>query len=398
VSVGREQLLLALDFGGTKLTAGLAASGEHHWRAHKGVSSPPSSNAQSDLEIMMGLARDLLASPPRMSFDPSTKFRTRFGVPGFGLNELETLNLKLQTAHAGEEARGGLAAVGVSFGGPVDWARGLVLLSHHVPGWEKFPLRDWLQDRFGVPAAVDSDANAGALGEHRFGAGQGYDSLMYITVSTGVGGGWILNGQPWRGADGMAGEIGHTVVDPDGPVCLCGKRGCVERLASGPYIAQRAREWLKAQPERGRILRALAGDDVEAITAKLVAQAAAQGDGMAWEALEIAAWALGMGIGNAANLVNPQCFVLGGGVTKAGERFWEVVRRTAHETALPEVCFDIVPAALGDDAPLCGAIALAEDLIMVHSNPVVGAIPCGRPGRVQDPPLPTHFEYTHLIT
>ncbi|MBL7184503.1 MAG: ROK family protein [Anaerolineae bacterium] len=334
VSVERERLLLALDFGGTKLTAGAVstsalaasevetASGERGWRAHGIVPSPPGSNAQSDLEIMMGLARDLLATAE---------------VP--------------------------LAAVGVSFGGPVDAARGLVLLSHHVPGWEEMPLRQWLEERLGVPAAVDNDANAGALGEHRFGAGQGYDSLMYITVSTGVGGGWILNGQPWRGADGMAGEIGHTVVDPAGSVCLCGKRGCVERLASGPYIAQRAREWLEEQPDRGRILRVLAGDNLEAITAKLVAQAAAQGDDLAWEALEVAAWGLGVGIGNAANLVNPRCFVLGGGVTKSGERFWEVVRRTARQTALPEVHFDVLPAALGDDSPLWGAIALAEDQI-----------------------------------
>jgi glucokinase len=339
VSVGREQLLLALDFGGTKLTAAavstseLAVSGERDWWAHRMVPSPPGSNAQGDREIMMGLARDLLASPP--------------SVP----------------PNSGGEARGPLTAAGVSFGGPVDAARGLVLLSHHVPGWENFPLRDWLQDRFDVPAVVDNDANAGALGEHRFGAGQGYDSLMYITVSTGVGGGWILNGQPWRGADGMAGEIGHVVVDPNGPLCLCGKRGCVERLASGPYIAQRARQWLRTQPDRGHILRGLVEGDLEAIIAKLVAQAAAQGDDLAWEALEVAAWGLGVGIGNAANLVNPGCFVLGGGVTKAGQRFWEVLRRTARQTALPEVHFDVLPAALGDDAPLWGAIALAEDLI-----------------------------------
>jgi len=347
--VEHEQLLLALDFGGTKLTAGavstseLAASGERHWRVHKMVPSPPGSNAQSDLEIMMGLARDLLASPP--SVPPNSG-----GKEGGG--------------NSGGEAKAPLAAVGVSFGGPVDAARGLVLLSHHVPGWEEMPLRQWLEERLGVPAAVDNDANAGALGEHRFGAGQGYNSLMYVTVSTGVGGGWILNGQPWRGADGMAGEIGHTVVDPDGPVCLCGKRGCVERLASGPYIAQRAGEWLEEQPDRGQILRSLAGGDLRAITAELVAQAAAQGDDLAWEALEIAAWALGVGIGNAANLVNPRCFVLGGGVTKAGRRFWEVMRRTARETALPGVHFEVVPAALGDDSPLWGAIALAEDLIL----------------------------------
>lgn len=316
-----QHVLLALDFGGTKHTAAVLVSGERHWRAHRRVFSPPNPNADYDLATMRVLARDLLA---------------------------------------GERP----AAVGVSFGGPVDFTTGTVRLSHHVPGWESTPLRQMLEAEFGAPASVDNDANVAALGEHRFGAGQGTDSLLYITVSTGVGGGWILNGQPWRGAEGMAGEIGHTVVDPHGPVCLCGKRGCVERLASGPYIAQRAREWLEAQPERGQILRELAGHDLPAVTARLAAQAAAQGDALAWEALEVAARALGIAIGNAANLVNPQRFVLGGGVTKAGERFWETIRRVARETALPEVHFDVVPATLGDDAPLWGAVVLAEECLI----------------------------------
>jgi glucokinase len=323
------RLLLALDFGGTKHTAAVIASGERQWQARRRVFSPPDADKDYDLETMCSLARDLLAG-------------TR------------------------------PAAIGVSFGGPVNAATGTVYLSHHVPGWENTPLREILETQFGAPASVDNDANVAALGEHRFGPAQGYSSLLYITISTGVGGGWILNGQPWRGAQGMAGEIGHTVVDPEGPVCLCGKRGCVERLASGRYIAQRAREWLAAQPGRGQILRALAGGEspvsseqtMEAITAQLVSQAAAKGDDLAWEALEVAAWALGVGIGNAANLVNPQRFILGGGVTKAGDRFWEMIRRVARETALPEVHFDIVPAALGDDAPLWGAVALAEDCLV----------------------------------
>ena len=314
------QLLLALDFGGTKHTAALAAPGEREWRAHRRVFSPPGADARYDIETVRLLAWELLAG-----------------------------------------ARP--AAIGVSFGGPVDFTSGNVRLSHHVPGWENTPLRAILEAEFGALASVDNDANVAALGEHRFGAGQGCDSLLYITISTGVGGGWILNGQPWRGVEGMAGEIGHTVVDPDGPLCLCGKRGCVERLASGPYLAQRAREWLEAQPERGQVLRHLAGHDLAAVTAQLVSQAAAQGDDLAWEALAVAAWALGVGIGNAANLVNPGRFILGGGVTKSGGRFWEVVRRAARETALPEVHFDIVPAALGDDAPLWGAVALAEDCL-----------------------------------
>jgi len=314
----KGDLLLVLDFGGTKHTAAVIAAGEREWQARRQVFSPPGADAAYDLATMRALAWELLA---------------------------------------GERP----AAIGVSFGGPVDASTGTVRLSHHVPGWENTPLRAILEAEFGAPTSVDNDANVAALGEHRFGAGQGTESLMYITVSTGVGGGWVLNGQPWRGADGMAGEIGHTVVDPHGPLCLCGKRGCVERLASGPYIAQRAREWLETQPERGQVLRKLAGQNLQAVTAQLVSQAAAQGDGLAWEALEVAAWALGVGIGNAANLVNPQRFILGGGVTKAGERFWEVVRRTARQTALPEVHFEVVPAALGDDAPLWGAVALAED-------------------------------------
>ncbi|MEH1808019.1 ROK family protein [Nostoc sp.] len=325
-------LILALDFGGTKLAAALVNVGSRKWLRYERRLSPVGANASTDLEIMRSLIYFLL-----------------------------------------EDSKP--AAIGVSFGGPVDASTGTVRLSHHVAGWENIPLKGLLEEEFGVPVDVDNDANIAALGEHRFGAGQGYDSLFYITVSTGVGGGWILNGQPWRGAGGMAGEIGHIVVDPAGPVCLCGKRGCVERLASGPYMAQNAREILenvdapaasRRVPQRrgglrdGEILRGLVGGDLTLLTGQLVSEAAAAGDDLAKEVLHKAAWALGVGIGNVANLMNPQRFVLGGGVTKAGEDFWRVVRQVARETALPEVDFEIVPAVLGDDAPLWGAVAIAS--------------------------------------
>ncbi|MEH2448787.1 MAG: ROK family protein [Nostoc sp.] len=328
-------LILALDFGGTKLAAGLVNIGSRKWLRYERRLSPVNANASSDLEIMRSLIYSLL-----------------------------------------EDTKP--AVIGVSFGGPVDASTGTVRLSHHVAGWENIPLKSLLEDEFGVPVGVDNDANVAALGEHRFGAGQGYDSLFYITVSTGVGGGWILNGQPWRGAGGMAGEIGHMVVDPAGAVCLCGKRGCVERLASGPYMAQNAREILenvdapaasRRVPQRrkglrdGEVLRGLVGDNLTLLTGQLVSEAAAAGDDLAKEVLHKAAWALGMGIGNVANLMNPQRFVLGGGVTKAGEDFWQVMRQVARETALPEVDFEIVPAVLGDDAPLWGAVAIASMLV-----------------------------------
>lgn len=310
--------LLALDFGGTKLAAATVMPRERQWQAYQRTLSPANGDAKADLAIMRSLIQDLLGDHKP-------------------------------------------AAIGISFGGPVDAQTGVVRLSHHVPGWENHPLQEVLVQEFSVPVRIDNDANVAALGEHRFGAGQGYDSLLYLTVSTGVGGGWILNGQPWRGSEGMAGEIGHTVIDPQGPRCLCGKRGCLERLASGPYIAQQAQAQLRAQPQRGAILQKLAGG--MDLTAEQVSQAAAQGDSLAWDVLERAAWALGVGIGNVANLINPQRFVLGGGVTKAGDRFWEIIQQVARETALPEVHFEIVPAALVDQAPLWGAVALAEDLL-----------------------------------
>ncbi len=317
---------LALDFGGTKLSAALYTGGAT-WHAHRRAFSPPGATAQDDLQTIRTLARALLA---------------------------------------GEKP----TAIGVSFGGPVDYQTGTVRLSHHVPGWENLPLKTILETEFDAPTRVDNDANVAALGESRFGAGRrkgtsSYPNICYLTISTGVGGGWILNHQPWRGADGMAGEIGHMTVDPHGPLCLCGKRGCVERLASGPYMAADARAALFPLPppgERGpggEVLRLAHGDPAK-ITAKLLAEAAALGDEFAWSYLQRSAWAIGVGIGNAANLINPERFVLGGGVTKSGDRYWAEIRRVARETALPEVHFDIVPAELGDDAPLWGAVALTE--------------------------------------
>lgn len=310
-------LILAFDFGGTKHIAGLTGRGERTLRARRQVASPHGANAHYDINTMIALGREMLA---------------------------------------GQRP----AAVGVSFGGPVDYASGAVRLSHHVPGWENLPLRQRLEDEFGAPASVDNDANVAALGEHRYGAGQGADSLLYITVSTGVGGGWILNGRPWRGHESMAGEFGHIQVDPNGPDCVCGSHGCVERLAAGPNIARRAREWLAAQPNRGAQLRRLVGGNLSAVDGQAVAQAAAQGDELAWEALGVSAQALGVAIGSTANLINPQRFVLGGGVTKSGARYWDLIRATARAVAMPEVHYEILPAGLGDDAPLWGAVALAE--------------------------------------
>jgi glucokinase len=305
-----NELILAFDFGGTKLTAacvetvGNLNAPAATWQQQQRIFSPEGADVQYDTDTMIRMGHEMLAGRRP-------------------------------------------AAIGVSFGGPVDFATGTVRLSHHVAGWENVRLQTLLEDEFDSQVRVDNDANVAALGELHFGAGRGFLDMMYITVSTGVGGGWILNGRIWRGHEGMAGEIGHTSVDPNGPPCLCGQNGCVERLASGPYMAADVATDVAAEEGGTR-----------AWTGKLVAEMAEAGHEIALKRLQWGAWGLGTGIGNAANLVNPQLFVLGGGVTKAGELWWTAVREAAHHTALSEVHFDIVPAQLGDDAPLWGAIAL----------------------------------------
>ena len=304
-------LILALDYGGTKHTAAILAAGECNWVARERVYSPTGVDGDYDRATMVRMAHALLT-----------------------------------------RAEGRLAAIGASFGGPVDATKGTVRLSHHVPGWEDTPLRDQLQAEFGVPATVDNDANVAALGEWKFGAGQGCASLLYVTVSTGIGGGWVLNGKIHSGADGMAGEIGHVVVRPGGAECVCGKRGCLEIEACGTAIARKMRERLVVA---GRLSHA-----AEPITGESVSRAAQHGDPLAQEVMDDAACRLGTGLGGAINLMNPQRIVLGGGVTKSGERWWRIVRETARAQALPQMRVDIVPAQFGDDAPLWGAVALAE--------------------------------------
>lgn len=317
-----DELLLALDYGGTKHAAAILRRGERAWAAQARVTCPPGADAEYDQATVLRMTRELLT-----------------------------------------QARGQLVAVGVSFGGPVDARHGVVRLSHHVPGWEEAPLAQRLAAELGAPAAVDNDANVAALGEWRFGAGRGCDSLLYVTVSTGVGGGWVLDGRIWGGADGMAGEIGHTLVRPGGMRCSCDKRGCVEAEACGPAMARKASARLVNEPQSGLLLRELVGGRPEAITGELVARAAEAGDPLALDVLLDAAAALGSGIAAAVNLLNPERIVLGGGVTKAGPRWWERVRATARAEALPQARVDIIPAAMPDDAPLWGAAALAEGVI-----------------------------------
>ncbi|MFQ6100862.1 MAG: ROK family protein [Anaerolineae bacterium] len=252
-----------------------------------------------------------------------------------------------------------VAAVGIGAPGPLDIETGILVAPPNFPDWERVPLKRLIEDGLGITAFIENDANAAALGEHRFGAGQGVEHMIYVTVSTGIGGGLILDGRLYHGANGMAGEIGHMTIVPYGPLCGCGNRGCLEVLASGMAIAHQARE----RVARGvpTLLADLAEGDLERITAKLVATAADQGDGEAQKILAEAMDYLGIGMANLVNLFNPQLIVIGGGLTNIGDALFEPVRRQIDRRAfrVPAQTVRVVPAALGDNVGALGAAAVA---------------------------------------
>ena len=225
------------------------------------------------------------------------------------------------------------AAIGVGFGGPVDVEHGVILRSHHVSAWDDFPLRETFTARFGAPVTLDNDANAGALGEARFGAGCEHKQLFYVNVGTGIGAGVIVDGRIYHGAHGLAGEIGHVTVVRDGRRCDCGKRGCLEAYASG---------------------RAIGGPDVT--------RAASEGDAGARQTLDDAARWLAIATGAAVNVLNPSAVIVGGGVSEAGELLLAPLRRYLAAELMPGLpAPHVLKAALGYDAGVIGALALAVD-------------------------------------
>jgi len=219
---------------------------------------------------------------------------------------------------------------GIGFGGPVDYADGRVALSTHVGGWQDFELPAWVRDELGVPTVMDNDANVGGLGEAVHGAGAGYCPMLYVTLSTGIGGGVIIDGDIYRGADSYAGEIGHLTVRPDGPECLCGARGCLERMCSGLWLER----------DHGRPAAELLRDP----------------DFVRRYVIDLA-----LGLKAGIMLLNPERVVVGGGIAKAGESLFGPLRAELRRqiTDWSRARIDVVPAARGDDSVLWGALALA---------------------------------------
>ncbi len=236
---------------------------------------------------------------------------------------------------------------------------GVVLEAPNIPGWVNFPLKDELQKRFEVPIAIGNDANLAALGEWKFGAGQGHHHLIYLTISTGIGGGVIVNDQLLLGDNGLAGELGHITVLPDGPACGCGHYGHLEAVASGTAIAR----WVEEQIAQGR--PTTLGNTLP-ITSKQVAQAALGGDALAKEAIQRAAHFLGQALADFIHIFNPSLVILGGGVAQSGALLFEPLRQSIHQHIMAPGFLErleIAPAAFGDEAGLIGALALGRSLI-----------------------------------
>jgi glucokinase len=248
-----------------------------------------------------------------------------------------------------------LMGIGIATAGILDTRRGIVTASPNLPGWHNVPLRDVIAARSGLTTYLINDASAAALGEHRIGAGRGFDNLLYLTVSTGIGGGIIINGELYSGANGCAGELGHMTVEADGPQCHCGSFGCLEALASGWAIAKKAATCIN-QGGKSCITELVEGR-VENITAETVATAARQGDRLACDIVAKAANYLGIGLANLVNIFNPELIIIGGGLSKMGDMLLEPARKVIKERAfrLPAQTVRIVRARLGSNAGIIGA-------------------------------------------
>jgi glucokinase len=259
----------------------------------------------------------------------------------------------------GAERGSKVIAVGVGAPGVILVDKGIVVKSPNFPDWNNLPLKAELEKALNIPVFIENDANAAALGEKWRGAGQNIKSMIHLTLGTGVGGGIILDNKIWHGADGMAGEIGHMTLIPDGRQCGCGNTGCLEMYASARGIVQSFREELdKQKPHTAEAL--------EEVTSEKVYQAAREGDAIARQVMKDMGRMLGIGIASLINIFNPERVVIGGGVKDA----WPLFIGATHEEIMkrafqvPAERTEIVPSLLGDDAGMVGAAAVALE----HQN------------------------------
>jgi len=318
-----ESPLLAIDLGGTKIVAALVSS--------KG-------------EIM---ARE---------YTPTLAEEGTEAVIGRILSTIDSLISKANMS------RSFFSNVAIAAAGAIDSEKGIVTASPNLPGWHDVPLKEIVEKATGLETFLINDASAAALGEHYFGVGRGVNNLIYITMSTGIGGGIIIDGKLYSGVSGSAGEIGHTTIDINGPRCNCGNIGCLEVLASGKAVAREAQRCI-ARGTKTMIIE-LAEGEPHNITAQTVAAGAQKGDALASAIISKAANYLGIGMVNLVNTFNPEMIIVGGGMAQMGDMLLEPARKVVAERAfqLPAQRVRIVPSQLGDNAAVLGAIAFVHGL------------------------------------
>lgn len=312
----KNEIIAGLDIGGTKIAVALADTG--------------------------GRLLALKRFPTRLELGPHS-------ILDEAVAEIERMSVEVGARPS---------AVGIGCGGPLDRRRGLILSPPNLPGWDELPVVEIVEGALKVPAVLDNDANASALGEHRRGAGRGFRDLVYLTISTGIGGGVIIGGELYYGLRDGAGEVGHIPVLLDGgPLCGCGARGCLESLCSGTGIARRARTRLLAgEPS------SLASGRPHEVTAKMVAEAARGGDELAQNVWDETIRYLAHGLSAVVVTLTPEAIILGGGVATAGEQLLAPLRRLLSERIkiLPAGEVRILQASLGGDSGIHGALILGE--------------------------------------
>lgn len=318
----RTKYLVGVDLGGTNIVAGaLAEDGASDVVALRSEPTRPDQGADAVVDRMVRMIDTVIA---------------------------ETI------AQTGAR-RDDVVGVGVGAPGPLDRERGIVVTTPNL-GWTNFPLRDVIAERTRLPVRIDNDANCATLGEWWLGAAKGASNVIGMTIGTGIGGGIILGGRLYHGASDVAGEIGHATIDITGRRCKCGNYGCLEAYASGPSIAERAREAIGG--DHDTLMGRLVGGDLTRITAATVYEAARLGDDVALDVVRETARFLGAGVANLLNIFNPDVVVIAGGVTQAGDTLFVPLRREVRKRAFrPAVdACQIVPGTLAA-AGVVGAVA-----------------------------------------
>jgi glucokinase len=302
--------------------------------------------------------------------DGAILFQTRVAMPArrSAAEGFSAVQSAIEAVFAARpEARDGLMGIGICAPGPLDPLSGVILNPPNVPCWRNFPLAAEVERVFGLAARVDNDGNAGALAEALWGAGVGYKNVFYATLGTGVGTGIVFDGRIYHGRSGSAAEGGHVTIDYRGPVCGCGKRGCIEALCAGPAIARRARARLiesllaGAEPESSTLL-ALAEANGDAIDAEVVAEAFREGDPIAAEVLRETADFLAIWAGNIIDLLEPDVFIFGGGLAQVMSEFFGRMREQLPKWCINQRCGEmpVVLAKYGADAGIAGAAAICR--------------------------------------